>query len=439
MPPVSIRDFPFPAALLIIGDELLDGRVADTNTRALARLCRAQGAQLVETRSVRDDADAIEAALRALADRAEIVVTSGGLGPTVDDRTRAGIARAAGTPLVRSPEAEARVRTAYTSRDAAVTEARLRQADLPASAQLLPSDVGTADAFSVKAAQAEVIALPGVPREFEALLKRYVAPRLQGSTTHAARMVWRTIGAGESDVAERVDAAVASAGGCARVSYLAASPYVVVALDVDDLTVADTLRAEVGAALAPFRLPEGVTRSEEGLLRTARRRGWTLGTAESFTSGLVASRWTSIPGASDVVRGGVVAYASSVKEAALGVPSALLSEYGAVHPKVALAMARGAQRALGADATVATTGIAGPGPGPLGTPSGTVAFGLITPDRACTVEAYFAGRDRDAVTRAGTALATEALRRALEDGTSPLSDLRAHRGVLRVDLRPADW
>ena len=250
-------------------------------------------------------------------------------------------------------------------------------------------------------------------------------------------MVWRTIGAGESDVAERVDAALASNGGGARVSYLAASPYVVVALDVDDPATADALRAEVDAAIAPFRLPEGVTRSEEGLLGAARRRGWTLGTAESFTSGLVASRWTAIPGASDVVRGGVVAYASSVKVSALGVRRAPVGvRRGA--PESGARDGRGAQRALGADAAVATTGC-GARPRASGAPAGTVAFGLITPERAVTVEAYFAGRDRAAVTRAGTALATEALRRALEDDASPLSDLRAHRGVLRVDLRPADW
>ena len=120
IPTVSIRDFPFHAALLIIGDELLDGRVADTNTRALARLCRARGAQLVETRSVRDDADAIDSALRALAGRAKIVVTSGGLRPTVDDPTPAGIARAARGARPRS-RGQARV-AAYTSREAAVTE-----------------------------------------------------------------------------------------------------------------------------------------------------------------------------------------------------------------------------------------------------------------------------------------------------------------------------
>lgn len=434
---MSTEDLTPRVAILVVGDELLDGRILDTNSQLLARVLRDQGAALVEVRTVRDEADAIASALRDLSPRVDLLLSTGGLGPTVDDRTRSGIADAAGAPLERRPDVALRVRAKYESRGRDVTEAGLSQADLPRGARCLVSDVGTADAFEVSIHGTPLLALPGVPRELRALAERYLPPRLPGGVVRTG-MEWRALGIGESELAERVDAILHASGAAFSPSYLAASPYVRVRIQggSGDAARWDAVRGAIDAELAPWTLPDGAESSEAALLEEALKRGWSVASAESCTGGRVAARWTAIPGASACVRGAIVAYANDVKHRVLRVDAALLEDHGAVRADVALAMARGARAALGADAAVATTGIAGPGAGPHGVAAGQVFVGVVTPERWATIAAHFVGRGREGVTRATTSLANEALRRALGRGaTAPrgLEGLRSHGGVERVD------
>ncbi len=413
---------------LAVGDELLDGRVADANTRDLGDALAQLGLELCGARTVPDARSAIVAALRAAVDEADVVVTSGGLGPTSDDITGECVAEAAGVGLRFDAEAFARIGMMFAARAIPMPESNRRQALLPSSAQTLHNDQGTAPGFVTPFASArgasEVWSFPGVPREYRHLLEERLVPRLrarlaQGAPSVMVRRTLRSLGLSESAVGERLGA-LEREHPDVRVQYRAAFPEILVRVivtgaDRDAATArADELALRARSDIGGSVYGAGDEPLEERALRALEQRGATLAVAESCTGGLVAKRLTDVPGSSAAVQGGVVAYANQVKTAALGVPTTMLDEHGAVSEAVARAMAEGARARLGATWALSTTGIAGPSGGSADKPVGLVWFGVAGPGGTAAHQKRLPDFGRERIREMASAWALRFLLEAVE-------------------------
>jgi nicotinamide-nucleotide amidase len=373
------------AEVLTIGDELLRGEIVDSNKAFLSDRLLSLDVETHYHASVRDvPADMIDAFRRA-AERSDIVLVSGGLGPTRDDLTSETLARAFGREMRLDEAALAEIRAFFAAAGREMTENNASQAWFPDGAEVLPNPIGTAPGFMLDVKDAVFFCMPGVPREMMRMMDEQVLPRvaahLSGAGVRVVRArLLRTFGMGESTLdAELAD--VASSGDVElgfRTSfpdnYLRPVARAATAAQADALLdhVCDAIRARLG----PLVYGEGEDSLEQVVGRLLRERGACVAVAESCTGGLVAEKLTNVPGSSDYFLGGVVAYADAAKRALLGVPEALLAQHGAVSDPVARAMAEGVRARFGADIGVATTGISGPGGGSEAKPVGLVHIAL---------------------------------------------------------------
>jgi nicotinamide-nucleotide amidase len=344
------------AGVLAVGDELLRGEVIDGNAAVIGAALDAAGVPVIAHAGTRDREAEIAAALEVLLRQVDVVVVSGGLGPTQDDRTREGLARAAGVPLVSGPG----------------SGLEARQGDHPLRARTLDNPRGTAPGLALVVGDRIVYALPGVPHELAAMLTEQVLPDLAArfpGRPPVARTTVRTVGVRESRVGELMAPFLERC----QVAFLAEAGEVRVVLTGAD---SPTLAA-VRGALAPWSY-DGAS-LEAAVVTALSAAGQTVACAESLTAGLLAGRIAAVPGASAVLRGGIVAYATDVKASLLGVPADVLAEHGAVSEACARAMAAGAAARLGADHAMALTGVAGPTE-QEGHPPGTVCLGLHGPE-----------------------------------------------------------
>lgn len=404
------------AQILTIGDELLSGDTVNTNLAFLGERCRRLGIEVVRALSVRDRIPEIVQAVGEVA--VDLCLVSGGLGPTSDDLTAEAVARAAGVPLVRNPEAEAAIVARFAAIGRPMPEINRKQADLPAGADMLPNPSGSAPGFAVTLPGGTLVAcMPGVPREMKLMMQEQVEPRLRRrfGLQEIPRRVYRVLGRGESAIASEIEPIVAAARerspGLAAVylHYRAATPQVLLIVEAlagpdGARATADELRsldAPIAAALGPALYGIGEAGLEVRLLAACRAAGLRLATAESCTGGQVAARLTAIAGASEVFRGGVVAYDNAVKTGVLGVPADRIAAHGAVSEPVARAMAEGARKVLGADLAVATTGIAGPGGGTPEKPVGTVDV-AVADGEECTYKRLKLWGDRALIQHAAS-------------------------------------
>lgn len=365
--------------VVAVGDELLSGATLDTNAARIARELEAVGVRVVRKTTVRDREDDITDAVRTALQRTGAVITTGGLGPTDDDVTRAAVARAFGRPLEFREELWTRLKRRY-ARIGPIPESNRKQAQVPKGGRVLANDRGTAPGIVLEERDRLAILLPGVPHEMAAMLAGSVVPLLGERARRAGRRpfrrVLRTASIAESAIAEKVSG---------RLHDLPLELAYLPEVEGVDLRLSCWERSE--AAAAPV-LDEGERRLRElmgshiyaegdrdlaevvgDLLRD---RGLTLVVAESCTAGLVAARLTDWPGASDFLWGGMIAYANRAKTDLLGVPEDVLAAHGAVSEVTARAMAEGACQRSGADASIAVTGIAGPTGGTPEKPVGTV-------------------------------------------------------------------
>jgi nicotinamide-nucleotide amidase len=368
--------------LVTIGTELLLGHTIDTNAAYLARALAAVGVRVARKTSVSDIPEDIRDAVAGALGRTGFVVTSGGLGPTSDDRTRQAIADLYGVPLLLDEAYLDRLQARWRrmGRPGAMPEANRTQALYPAGATVLPNPRGSAPGLWLEGPPGVVVMLPGVPHELQGLTTDELVPRLARRAPAAAvtrSLTLRTTGIPESRLADLVGT-LEDALAPATLAYLPtfdgvdlrltawqvapgeAEPVLARARDRLLAVVGDRCYGEENADLA------GV------VLERTRAAGARLAVAESCTGGLVAARLTAIPGVSAVFLGGVVAYDNTVKVSELGVPERVIAEEGAVSEGVVRAMAGGVQRRFGADAAIAITGIAGPEGGTPDKPVGTV-------------------------------------------------------------------
>lgn len=387
--------------IITIGTELLLGFTVDTNSSFAGKALAAAGVKVVRRTTVADTPEAIRGAVREALARTGAVLTTGGLGPTRDDMSKASVADHFGVPLEFRPEVWERIVERFKRFGRVPSDNNKGQAELPRGAVELPNQWGSAPGIWLEGTPGLVIMLPGVPREMRNLLTHEVIPRLaaRGGTTVVRSRTLRTTAIGESLLAEQmgeIETEIAPL----TLAYLPDLAAVDLRLTAWDLP-ADEAERRLAAAMELLRARAGQHAfGEDGtdlaavVLDAARRANATLGTAESCTGGLVAGRLTAIPGSSEVVLGGVVAYSDRIKANALEVPEALLAEHGAVSEPVARAMAEGAARRLGATLTVAVTGIAGPGGGTAEKPVGLHWFATHYRGRTeCSKQLLFGERD----------------------------------------------
>lgn len=399
------------AQILTIGDELLSGEVVDTHASWLDTRLAAWGWRVIRHSSVLDDVEAIAAALRSAAAEAELVLVSGGLGPTQDDVTLEGLARALGVGLVEHAPTVASLHERASRLGRPLTPGSLRQARVPAVGEVLPNAVGTAPAFVAPLLGAQVFLLPGVPRELRYLAEHVVRPRVERARPAVYRRTLKVIGLGESQLEHALSAALGEHAGV-RVGFrtLGAENHLKLAASTPEALVpaVEAARAALGAQV----FGEDEETIESVVLAALGARDATLAVAESCTGGMVTERLTSVAGASRVLLGGAVVYANALKVSLADVPEALLVEHGAVSEAVARALAEGIRARTHATWGLSTTGIAGPGGGTPEKPVGLVWIAAAGPGGTTTRELRLSG-DREQIRGAAAAHVLELLRRCV--------------------------
>jgi competence/damage-inducible protein CinA-like protein len=408
--------------VVTIGDELLLGFTIDSNAAHLARALASIGVHIARRTTVGDDPAEIARAVRDALDRSGAVITTGGLGPTSDDLTKQSIAEVFGRAM-RLDEAhlawmEERWRRRF---DRPLPAANRQQAMVPDGAEKLENRHGSAPGIWLEDERGRWVAmLPGVPREMRGMLADTLLPRLARRTTAdtvVRSRTLRTTGIGESALADQIDS---MSGGPLGVSlaYLPSIAGVDLRLTVKDMPFAE---ADARLSAAAARLRARVGRAVYGeddtdlaavVLDACRVRGLTIAVAESCTGGLLGARLTAVPGSSDVVLGGVIAYSNSVKHDLLGVREESLQEHGAVSEPVVLEMAAGARRATGATIGMAITGVAGPSGGTPDKPVGTVWI-AVDVDGVAEARLHKLWGDRDEIRQRSAQWTMELLRHRL--------------------------
>ena len=395
--PPSWHAAPVRVELINTGSELLLGRVLNTHHHWLAQQLARAGYALAHQQTVPDTGDAIQSATREAIARAELVLVTGGLGPTSDDLTRQRIAELLDLPLEEHAETRDRIIAHFANRKRPMPETVLVQAQVPAGATVLRNDHGTAPGLALPTPRGWLILLPGPPRELRPMFAQGVAPLLAEKLPPENPIVTRTlktIGIGESTVEQRITPALAEwiAAGM-EIGYCARAGEVDIRFTAsgegaaDSITQAEALvREKLGAHIY------GVDdeQLEEIIIRKLTASGQTLAVAESCTGGLLAHRLTNVPGASAVFLAGHCTYSNAAKQNTLGVLPKTLAEHGAVSEAIARQMAEGARAKHGADYALATTGIAGPAGGTAEKPVGTVFIACATPKGTDVVNGCFA-------------------------------------------------
>ena len=372
--------------IISTGDEVVEGRTVDTNASFIADRLAGIGCDVVCKLTVGDYPDRLLWAWQQAIALGDVVISTGGLGPTADDRTTEAVAEVSGLGLVMNEAEAEKIRGFFKLMDRPMPENNLRQALLPEGAEVVENRLGTAPGYRVSVRHgndaAVVIVLPGVPREMIAMVDNGVIPWFVGRRSEGdvvRSRTFQTFGMSESGLDEALCDLVPEEEG--RVAFRASFPQIAVRLtvagapdDVDQrlLFYGDQIAERIGGAL----YAEGELSMEGEVGRLLAEHGKTLTTAESCTGGLIGSRITDVPGSSNYYRSGIVAYSNQGKKDFLGVSSTTLKMFGAVSEEVASEMAMGAREKTGADIAIATTGIAGPGGGTEEKPVGTVAVAI---------------------------------------------------------------
>ena len=409
------------AELIAVGTELLLGNVANTDAQIVSEKLSALGITVHHHTVVGDNPQRLAGALETARKRADIIITTGGLGPTYDDLTKQTICRTFGREMELHQDILDEIRSWFeTKMGKAMPENNVQQAMLPVGCTVFPNPVGTAPGCAFQEGGVHVLMLPGPPFECQYMFEHQAAPYLERLTdgvivSHEIRI----FGMGESAVEEALREPMT------QLTNPTLAPYA----KTNECMVRATAKAATRAAAEELLRP--LVEQVKGILGDVvygvdvdsleavvsallRERGLTLSAAESCTGGLIAKRMTDLPGASTVFRGGVVSYTNGVKSGVLGVPEALLEQYGAVSEPVARAMAEGCRRACGSDLAVSVTGVAGPDKDDWGNEVGTVYIALASQaGTLCKLLSCGRGRGRDRVRTAAAHNAFDIIRRTL--------------------------
>ncbi|GAB3566764.1 competence/damage-inducible protein A [Spirosoma luteolum] len=380
------------AEVVTIGDEILFGQITDTNTQWISTELTNIGIRTVRKSSVGDQADAILDILHEAHQRADVIIITGGLGPTKDDITKKTLCTYFGVGMVRNETALALVTGFFEKRGREMTDLNRGQADLPANAVYMQNDWGTAPGMWFEHEGRVYVSLPGVPFEMKHLMTNRILPKLAGhfQTPIIRHKMIRTIGIGESFLAERIEAWEDALPAHIKLAYLPHFGQVrlrLTATGTDNELLGRQLDEQVQAVLPliqhhVFGFDDDELETVIGKLLLD--RGLTLSAAESCTGGYVSAQLTKVPGASAYFQGSVVSYSNALKTDLLGVSPDTLATHGAVSEETIRQMAEGVRQRLKTDVGIATSGIAGPGGGTPDKPVGTVWIAVATANQTKT-------------------------------------------------------
>lgn len=408
------------AEILAVGTELLLGNIANTNAQTISQSLSALGINVFWHTVVGDNPARLRQAVDTARRRADILIITGGLGPTYDDLTKETVCAAFGKALEFHPDILEDIRDFYEKNlHTPMPDNNRQQAELPEGCVVFDNPVGTAPGCAFEADGVHVLMLPGPPHEMVTMLRRCAEPYLRGlSREIIVSHDIMTFGLGESYVDQLLHEKMAHMENPSLATYakpcevrLRATAKAETAQQAEEML--SPVVDEVKALLGPYVYGVDVTGLEAVCSALLLERGLTLATAESCTGGLVARRITALPGASRVYRGGVVSYWTEVKAAVLGVPQEILDAHGAVSEETARAMAEGARRITGADIAVSVTGVAGPDPDERGNPVGLVFIGLATPEGTFCRRTESGRRTRDRIQDLSANHALDMVRRYL--------------------------
>ncbi len=410
------------ATIITIGDEILIGQIVDTNSVSIARRLNAAGIVVHEKCSIGDSREEIITAIRRAELSSQVVIITGGLGPTKDDITKKTLAELFHSAMRFDEGVAEHVERMLAERGIAFNALNRSQAEVPEVCTVLHNAHGTAPGMWFEDAGRVIVSLPGVPFEMEHLMEDEVMPRLK---EHFAlrQIVHRTLitaGLAESLLAERIEQWEEALPPYLKLAYLPAAGIVrlrLSAYEVEGQAVSEEIErqfAELRTLIPDYVVGFETATVEEQVHHTLIERRATLALAESCTGGKIASKFTAMAGASAYLLAGVVAYANEAKTNILGVDAELIRRHGAVSEEVARAMAEGVRRLTGADYALSTTGIAGPTGGSAEKPVGTVWFALATPTETIALK-HACGTDRGQVIDRATAYAIRLLRDKLQE------------------------
>jgi nicotinamide-nucleotide amidase len=405
--------------ILSTGDEVLTGMITDTNAAFLAEQAGAIGLEVVGHATVGDDRAALEETFRSLGERADVVLCTGGLGPTVDDLTTEVVAKILGAGLKLDEAALAYMEGLWKNRGRPMPENNRKQALIPEPSELLPNPIGTAPGFTVKIGRAQFFFMPGVPREMKRMFAEQVVPRVEKLRPEPSVFevrVYRSFGLSES-AADQILQGLEEQHPGVKLGFRAHFPEIQIKLTVKgkDVTAArtrlDAAAEEVMRRVGSYIYSDSAP-MEAVIGEALAREKATLATAESCTGGLVAQMVTSVPGSSAYFDRGFVTYTNEAKHDLLGVPEPIFAEHGAVSEPCARAMAEGARARARTTYALAITGIAGPGGGTPDKPVGLVYIALATPAETIVRRIQWTGQ-REQVRAISAMVALDMLRRSL--------------------------
>lgn len=388
------------AEIIIIGDEILYGQTVDTNSAYMAERLNQLGVEVIYKTAVGDDVKKIVEAIHLAHRRVDLVISTGGLGPTSDDLTVKGIAKAFKKNLIFHPEISKKIEERFAARGIEMPKINQNQALLPQGAKALENQLGSAPGILIEEDKKIFIALPGVPKEMRNILENEVMPYLKtkvGKSKIVHRKI-RTTGIIESKLYEKIqdllkdlkDIKIAFLPGYQGVDLRLTANLKTSAKSKD---VINQLEEKIKERIGEFIYGFDDQTLEEVVGNMLKEKGKTLSVAESCTGGLVAAKITNISGSSDYFERGVVSYSNQAKMEILGVPKDLLEKFGAVSPEVALAMAKGIRQISKTDLGLSVTGIAGPTGGTKEKPVGLIYIALADNNKAW-VEKFMFGQDR---------------------------------------------
>ena len=404
--------------IIAVGTELLLGEIVNTDAPMIAQGLAELGIGVYFQTVCGDNPDRLKSVLEVAKQRADLIITTGGLGPTADDLTKETIAAAFGKGLVRDEESMARLREHFKGRT--MTKNNEKQADVPEGCTVFQNDWGTAPACAFEGEGCLVIMLPGPPRECTPHFREKLMPFLEKRRGGAlcSRYV-KVFGMGESEMASRLSSQMDTWENPTAAPYAKEGECLVriTAMGEDKeeaFAMTEPAVREVRQVLGDVVYGVDVDSLEQVVVQEMTARGLTLATAESCTGGLMGKRITDVPGASACYLGGVVSYQNEVKENLLGVRHETLITKGAVSEDTACQMAEGVRKALGADIGISTTGVAGPGGGTPEKPVGLIYVGISTKDKTWAVRILRPRQSRENLRRLASSTAFDLVRRHLE-------------------------
>jgi nicotinamide-nucleotide amidase len=408
------------AVILSTGDEITTGKVVDTNANFLAEKLAENGIDLVSVITVGDVPERLEWAWKTAIAMSDIVISTGGIGPTADDLTTETVARLAGRKLFQDAGTVEHIKRLFATINRVMPENNLKQALFPEGSEIISNPLGTAPGFRLPVAldghTSQLIVLPGVPREMKPMMENTVIPWIRanrGSDTVFAVRIFQTFGISESALDEAVAGLIKPEE--ARVSFRASFPQISLRILVEGKPGAaerklEELAERVRGRILHYCYAEGETTMEEVVGKLLTEKNLTLAIAESCTGGLVGHRITNIPGSSKYLLGDMVTYSNEMKMDLLGVSAATLEKFGAVSEECVREMASGARKHTGASVAVATSGVAGPDGGTPDKPVGTVCIALDA-DGVSESRRYQMRGTRDWVKLLGSQVALDWIRR----------------------------